>query len=116
MPNRNRDRVLLTRWGLLGGVLAFCLFTLPAHAYIYFPFGIGSRPVVHDGKVYFCQADETLTVLDLADGRVIHRLEQPEGILQTQACDAGLIAGNKKGRKRCQEPFSHTSEIHVKGS
>lgn len=53
--------------------------------------GITGPVVVHDGRVYFAQADESLTVLDLARGKVLHRLTSgPDGV-RVRGCDAGLL-------------------------
>ncbi len=64
---------------------------LPASATMWFQRGIIGSVAEHDGRVYFTQADQTITVLDLDTGRVLRRLTERPGYRSVRACDAGLL-------------------------
>lgn len=61
-----------------------------ANAYMYAPVGI-RLPVVHDGRVYCVQADRRITVIDLADGHVIHRPKSPQDNYRLATSQYGLL-------------------------
>lgn len=92
MPKHHGLRALLSRWGWGLTLISLCAIAAPASATMVFQRGIAGPVVVHDDKVYFAQADETVTVLDLKTGRVLHRLTDRPEVNRVEACDAGLIA------------------------
>ncbi|MFK7790449.1 MAG: PQQ-binding-like beta-propeller repeat protein [Phycisphaeraceae bacterium] len=84
-------RALLWRWGCWLIMIGLCVIAQPVFATMWYQSGIAGPVVVHDGRVYFAQADETLTVLDLASGKVLHRLTSGPSGVRVRGCDAGLL-------------------------
>ncbi|MEO0474521.1 MAG: PQQ-binding-like beta-propeller repeat protein [Planctomycetota bacterium] len=84
-------RVCLTRWGRWLILIGLCAVALPCPATMWFQHGIGGEAIVHDGRVYFAQADKTLTMLDLDSGKVLRRLTDRPGIHDAVASDVGLV-------------------------
>lgn len=73
----------------------FLVFTFPARAdQAYEPKGVCSDFIIHDGKVYFAQLDNTLTVLDLETGAVLARKANYQYGGTHQLLDHGMRVGN----------------------
>lgn len=71
--------------------LAVLSIVAPTWGYTSERVGVGSNIVVADGKVYFIQADRSLTALDLATGRVLLRKKGLGHMWEVQATDRGLL-------------------------
>lgn len=59
---------------------------------MWFQSGIAGPVVVHDDRVYFVQADQTITVLDLTTGDMLRRDTARNNFFRIQTCDTGLLA------------------------
>ena len=84
--DRTRRLVLAMTFTLNIGFFASNVF-----ATIYMDIGIASNIVARAGKVYFAQGDDSLTVLDLATGKVLARRTGHDYTGQLIAHDQGLV-------------------------
>lgn len=78
-------RVSGTRWGRWLILFGLCAVVFPSHV------AMGEPIIVHEAKVYFAQADGSLTVLDLDTGSIIERRTERNSDLFLRHTEAGLI-------------------------
>lgn len=79
----------LNRW--LSGVLFLLSVAAPASAHTWRQVGVASNFLVLDERVYFIQADQSLTALDLATGRVLVRKVDRRFSGQLQMTEHGIL-------------------------
>ena len=72
---RREEKTMRRQHSFLCAVAALCLLCGVAHAYMFAASRLGSSLAVHDGRLYFIQADGSLTVLDMETGAVKKRLK-----------------------------------------
>jgi hypothetical protein len=77
--------------------LMFLGFAAPASAYTYRQVGVTGDLVIHEGKVYFGQSDDSLTALDLETGRVVLRKKNLGYARALWLGDSGILMESSRG-------------------
>ncbi len=71
--------------------------TVPTFAYTFSQVGVTGGLVIHEGKVYFGQADFSMTALDLESGEVITRKKCPWFARSLLLTDSGILVESSQG-------------------